>query len=99
MNLFFCLFTCCQEISCNRSGERKLLIEEKLGDSSTININVVGVGKKKEGEMIEFKPNKKDIMKVFDEKKTALEDVFKDSAYKKGLTDAQLAQIVKIIDK
>ena len=55
--------------------------------------------KKKEGEMIEFKPNKKDIPKAFDEKKTALEDVFKDSAYKKTLTDVQLAQIVKMIDK
>ena len=55
--------------------------------------------KKKEGEMIEFKPNKKDIIKAFDEKKAALENVFKDSAYKKGLSDAQLAQIVKMIDE
>ena len=55
--------------------------------------------KKKDESITEFKLNKKDIIKAFDEKKGVLEDIFKDPAYKKGLSDALLAQILKSIDQ
>jgi hypothetical protein len=54
--------------------------------------------KKKDGLLTEFKPNKKDILAQFSEKKGNLEPLFKQAKYKK-LSDALLAELISTVDK
>jgi hypothetical protein len=54
--------------------------------------------KKKDGLLTAFKPNKKDILSHFLEKKTQLERLFKQSKYKK-ISDAVLAELISTVDK
>jgi hypothetical protein len=54
--------------------------------------------KKKEGMLTAFKPNKKDVLAQFSEKKASLEPLLKQPKYKK-LSDALLAELISMVDK